>query len=323
MNIVTWTGNGLFAAALALASTGGAAAADLPTAKEAPAPLLTEAPLDIHGFVDIGVGSDFVTARGSYLIKGMAVTAIDNGLILDVYKNKTGFINKVSVYAGTYFQLSNGYHPATSGSFSEFDWWTGATVSFANNWAFDAQYYSIVSPEGLWVDQQNLQFTLSYDDTSWGLPIQFKPYVLGWYQMAGSPNTGGKNQSGYVQLGSNLTWDLTKKYGVKFIAPTYISFGPSDYWKSSGCGLLSTSPCSASSAGLFSTGLTAVVPVTWVPKNYGSWSVKAGFQYYHLINDGLLAQQVAFDGPGSGVVPTYGDAKRDIVVAFGGVGFTF
>ncbi|HEY0220538.1 MAG TPA: hypothetical protein VGC26_12365, partial [Afipia sp.] len=159
-------------------------AADL-TYKAPPPPPAT-LPLDIHGFFDVGVATDFVTARGSYLIRNTPVTGIDMGLIGDVYKNQSGFINKISVYAGTYFQLSDGYHPLPLGtnesSFSEFDWWAGATIGFAGNWAFDAQYYEIISPQNLWVDQRNIQLTLSYDDTSWGLPIQFKPYVRGWYQ---------------------------------------------------------------------------------------------------------------------------------------------
>lgn len=301
-----------------------ASAADL-AFKAPPPPPATG--LDIHGFFDAGVATDFMTARGLYLIRNKPVTGIDMGLIADLYKNKGGFINKVSIYAGTYFQLSNGYHPlpagVTNSTFSEFDWWAGGTVSFAHNWAFDAQYYEIISPQSLWFNQRNLQLTLSYDDTSWGLPVQFKPYVLGWYQLDGTPNVGGTNKNGYIQFGSNLTWDLTSTYGVKFIAPTYVSVGPKDYWKSTGCGTVATAPCAASNGGVFSTGLTAVVPVTWVPKNYGNWAIKGGFQYYHLINDGLLAAQVAFGGPGTGVVPTYADAKRDIAVGFVGIGFTF
>lgn len=317
--------HGLVAASLAfasLATAGAASAADLIV--KAPPPPPATLPLDIHGFFDVGVASDFVTARGSYLIKGTPVTGIDMGLSADIYKNKAGFINKISVYGGTYFQLSDGYQPLPPGannndSFTEFDWWTGATVGFAGNWAIDAQYYEIISPQQLWDDQRNIQLTLSYDDTSWGLPVQFKPYIRGWYETSGTPNTGGTNKSGYAQFGSNFTWDLTKQgYGVTFVLPTYVSVGPKDYWKSTGCGTVSTAPCAASNGGVFSTGLTAVVPVTWIPKNFGSWSIKGGFQYYHLINDGLLAQQVAV-----GTATSYATAKRDIVVGFGGVGFSF
>ncbi len=297
-----------------------AAAADL--AYKAPPPPPATLPLDIHGFFDVGVATDFVTARGSYLIKHTPVTGFDMGLIGDIYKNKSGFINKISVYGGVYAQLSDGYQPLPAGqsnsSFSEFDWWTGATIGFAGNWALDAQYYEIISPQNVWVDQRNIQLTLSYDDTSWGLPIQFKPYVLGWYQTAGTPNTGGTTNNGYAQFGSNLTWDLTKYgYGVTFVAPTYVSVGPKDYWKSTGCGTVSTAPCSASNGGVFSTGLTAIVPVSWIPSNFGKWAIKGGFQYYHLINDGLLAQQVGI------TAATFADTQRDIVVGFVGAGFTF
>ena len=303
----------------AVVTAGAASAADL--TYKAPPPPAPE-PSNIHGYFDAGVGTDFVTSRGVYLIRHTPVTAIDMGLSADLYKNSNGFINSITAYVGTYFQLSNGYQPlpagTTNSSFTEFDWWTGATVGFGKNWALDTQYVEIISPQNLWVDQRNLAVTLSYDDTSWGLPIQFKPYVLGWYQFSGSPNTFGTNQSGYAQFGSNLTWDATKSYGVKFIAPTYVSVGPKDYWRSTGCGTVSTAPCSASNGGVFSTGLTAVVPVNWIPKSYGNWALKGGFQYYHLINDGLLAAQVA-----NGTFASYSQAQRDIVVGFVGAGFTF
>jgi hypothetical protein len=60
------------------------------------------------------------------------------------------------------------------------------------------------------------------------------------------------------------------------------------------------------------------VPITWIPKNYGNWTVRGGFQYYHLINDYLLQGQV-----NTGVAANYAAAKRDIVVGFGGIGFNF
>jgi hypothetical protein len=81
---------------------------------------------------------------------------------------------------------------------------------------------------------------------------------------------------------------------------------------------LSTAPCELSSAGVFSTGLTAKVPLAFIPKNLGNWYVKGGFQYYHLINDSLLLAQTF-----TGTATSFLTAHRDVVVGFGGIGFGF
>ena len=36
--------------------------------------------------------------------------------------------------------------------------------------------------------------------------------------------------------------------------------------------------------GVFSTGLTASLAMTWIPSQYGHWNLKAGFQWYDILN---------------------------------------
>jgi len=90
--------------------------------------------------------------------------------------------------------------------------------------------------------------------------------------------------------------------------------------------VLSNAPCSQSNAGVFSTGLQVkymLEPI--VPKRLGSWYVKGGFQYYHIINDALLGAQVLTGAAGgaSGVAGTFPNAHEDIFVGYGGFGFSF
>jgi hypothetical protein len=51
----------------------------------------------------------------------------------------------------------------------------------------------------------------------------------------------------------------------------------------------------------------------WVPANYGAWSVKAGFQWYDLVNNALVG----------GNILSVGNSSRDTVIGFVGmtVGF--
>jgi hypothetical protein len=212
-------------AAAILVTTGAAFAADLPVVTKAPP--VAFAPSDIHGFVDLSFGGDYMTPRGLHVTGTGLTTQIAAGLSLDLYKNKNNFINKFSVYTGTWNDLWSERRDPNVGSWQEFDWWVGAQVGFAQNWMLDMQYVEFLNPGLNGWTQRNMNVTLSYDDTSWGWPVAIKPYIRGWYQFSGPSNvTTGKVSSGYVEFGMNPTLDMKQQWGVYFVAPTWVSVGP-------------------------------------------------------------------------------------------------
>jgi hypothetical protein len=85
----------------------------------------------------------------------------------------------------------------------------------------------------------------------------------------------------YFQLGVDPTYAFDN-LPLTIELPTYVNF-PSDifYQRFNGKGGVST-------IGLFTTELKGTVPLRFIPKGYGNWSVYAGVQYYYLINKGLL-----------------------------------
>jgi hypothetical protein len=299
---------------------GGAAAsaADMPV--KAPPPPPADA-LDIHGFFDISFKNDYITPRGLLVTNTGLTTQILGGLALDLYKDKSGFINLVSLYSYVWNDVwSKQNHPRV-GSWNEFDWAVGATVKFAQNWKFSVEYVEFLSPPGNFSAERNFEFTLAYDDSSWGFPITINPYVKLFYEASG-PSTVvvGKNGDIYdVEIGIVPTLGLKKYTGIPLTlsAPTWITVGPSEYWNAGGniCGAVL---CSTDNVGVFSTGLTAKLALEWIPPRLGNWYAKAGFQYYHIINDNLLLAQTFV-----GTAPTFAGAHEDVFVGFGGVGFSF
>jgi hypothetical protein len=306
---------------LGVASFGsGATAADMPIKAPPPPPAPT---LDIHGFGDISIKNDYITPRGLLVTNTGLTTQILSGLAWDIYKNKTGFVNNVSVYGGVWNDLwSKQNHPQV-GSWNEFDWFVGGSVKFAQDWKFDSMYIEFLSPPHNFRIERNFQFTLSYDDSRWNTWLPINPYVRLWYAASGDSTvvTGKMGQVYYVELGATPTLDLNK-YNVPLVltVPTWVSVGPSDYWNRglTGCGASIFTPCAAQNAGVFTTGLTGRVPLKFVPPNLGNWSVYAGFQYYYLINDSLLLAQTMV-----GTAPTYLTAHRDIGLGFAGLSFNF
>lgn len=297
-----------------------ATAADLPVYTKAPPP--APAPtLDIHGFFDVSFKNAYMTPRGLLVTDTGLTTQILSGLVFDLYKSPGGFINGVSVYGGVWNDLWSEQRHPTAGSWNEFDWFVGVTLKFAQYWKFSVEYMEFLSPPGNFSAERNLEFTLAYDDSHWGWPITINPYVKLFYAVSG-PSTVvvGKTGGTYdVEIGVVPTLGLKKYTGlpITLSAPTWITVGPNEYWNAGG-NLCGVNLCGSGNAGVFSTGLTAKMALDWIPQRLGSWYVKGGFQYYHLINDNLLLAQTLV-----GTAGTYATAHRDVVVGFAGFGFTF
>ena len=103
-------------------------------------------------------------------------------------------------------------------------------------------------------------------------------------------------------------------------APTWVTVGPTSYWNNgaTGCGTVATAPCSLSNAGVVTTGLQGKLALDVIPSRLGNWYVKAGVQYYHLINDSLLLAQTF-----TGTAGSFQTAHRDVWVGYSGLGFSF
>jgi hypothetical protein len=293
-------------------------AADMPVK----APPQASAPeSDVHGFFDLSFKNDYITPRGLLVTNTGLTTQVLSGLALDLYKNKGGFINSVSVYGYVWNDLWSEQNHNRVGSWNEFDWAVGMTVKFAQNWKFGVEYVEFLSPPGNFDIERNFEFTLAYDDSWMGLPITINPYVKLFYNASGSSTVVvGKTGGSYdVELGIVPTVSLLKSTGLPLTvsAPTWVTVGPASYWNRGGivCG---ASLCSNDNAGVFSTGLTGKLALNWIPSRLGSWYFKGGFQYYHIINDSLLKAQVNL-----GTASSFETAHQDVVVGFAGVGFSF
>jgi hypothetical protein len=320
------------AGALGVAGFGTAASAADLLVKAPPPPPIVE--LDMHAFFDISFKNAYITPRGLLVTKDGLTTQILTGLSADVYKDKGGFINLVSVYGYVWNDLWSEQNHPTVGSWNEFDWAVGMSVKFAQNWKFGVEYVEFLSPPGNFSIERNIEFTLAYDDSSWwgNAGFAINPYVKLFYAVSSGSSTvvTGKAGGTYdVEIGIVPTLSLKKYTGLPLTisAPTWVTVGPTDYWNSGffnnalgtgnrGCGGVAVF-CDTDGVGVFSTGLTAKLGLDWMPKRFGSWYVKAGFQYYDFLNDNLQLAQTATLG-----VP-FAQTHKDYVVGFGGLGFSF
>jgi hypothetical protein len=309
------------ALAFGVASTPGAAA-DLPV--KAPPADPTSPLLDVHGWADVTFLNDFISPRGLVLHDAGFATQVDMGLAIDLYKDKNGLINKFTIYGGKWEDYASQLNNPMNGSWYESDWYAGARTRFLQNWTVDVTVGQLRSPVAAYKQDTYVQPTISYDDSGmWGKGgfVGFNPYVKLFYQASGASTTvlGDNGHTYDVEIGMVPTFDLKKAgFGLPITLkiPTWVTVGPASFWNGTASAVIPSvipGPLPASSnAGVFTTGLTAVMPLP-IPARYGNWYVKDGVQWYHLINNGLvLAEQV---------LTTH--TNRDPVVFFTGFGFNF
>jgi len=90
-------------------------------------------------------------------------------------------------------------------------------------------------------------------------------------------------------------------YPVTLTFPTYVSFGPSEYWGGE------------SNFGVLSSAVNASVPLAFIPTRYGNWHADFGVQYYNLLNGTLLDAGTLLSG----------NTERNIFRGYVGIGFSF
>ena len=187
------------------------------------------------------------------------------------------------------------------------------------------------------------ELKLSLNDSFTGWSITWNPYVSWFYQFnnfnTNSVNTNaqtqgcftcGPNRSEFF-VGVDPTLSVAKWWGVPltFKAPTYITVGPSNFWTGGAGNAVGTcfvggTQCVASNGalGVFTTGLTAIWDLKFIPANYGGWYLKGGFQWYDLINNNLVLSEN--ESVGCALNPTFScKTSRSIWVGFVGLGVHF
>jgi hypothetical protein len=287
-----------------------AAAAALLAAAAAPVAQAADSdPSALHGFVDLAFKNSYITPRGLLVTNKGVTYQLLTGLAFDLYKDPNGPINDVSVSGGFWNDFATAQNAAKVGSWNEFDWFGGGTVTFLKDWTAGASYIDFLSPPGNFKNEKNVELSLGFNDSPYLTPISIHPYAKLFWAVAGDSTVvlGKKGGTYDVELGVVPTIE-TKPMGlpVTWTMPTWITVGPKSYWGGT------------SNFGVISTGITAKTPLSFIPSRYGNWYADAGVQYYNLINGKLVAAQIA-----DGVASPGSAGNNNVWVGMIGIGFGF
>ena len=198
-------------------------------------------------------------------------------------------MNDVLATVGVWNSVNSSMHNGSAGPWFEIDYFAKMNLVLAKRVNFSMQYIAFDSPGGGFQTDNNLEFTLSYNDTGMLAPdVGIRPYARLFYNIDGS-STGclGRNGSTFdVELGliPTNTWKEIPNYPITFSLPTYVTVGPANFWGGT------------SNVGVFTTSL-ATVPLSFIPRKYGTWHLDTGVSYFNLINGQL--RDAAMTGTGA------------------------
>lgn len=226
--------------------------------------------------VALSIASDLSTA---YYLRGIA--AERNGVIWQPWAyltfllfegGETDLIDNVRFSVGSFNSIHSKQTAADGSGPSR--WYessviVGPSMTVADHFTASLLYLLYNSPSGAFPTIQELDLNLTVDDSAWLGAWALQPSMLWGFELN---NTFIGTQEGiYLQLGVRpgavLLEDTT--YPLTLSMPLALGLSVDNYYEEPG-------PNGGNDTfGFFDAGLVASVPLTFVPEQYGAWSINA------------------------------------------------
>ncbi len=274
------------------------------------APEVAPAPSEpwAHALLQLDFSNAYITPRGLYVTnKGMCFQPLLLGFF-DLYHNKDGLLNDVTMTLGVWSDFDTHKSGVDPSHWNEFDPIAGVAWTFAQDWKLETNFTAFDSMQDDYPTSAHFQVQVDYDDSKYLGAFALHPYVAYWQELHEKatvnldPATSAR--SGYFTFGV----DPSVKVGpVKFELPTYINVVRDKFYQQ-----FDGSP-GGSGLAVFGTELKGSIPLTFIPKDWGSWTFYAGVKYYHLNNAGLIDGNIALNG----------ESKHDLVQYHAGIAIFF
>ncbi|HTW93336.1 MAG TPA: hypothetical protein VMD30_00995 [Tepidisphaeraceae bacterium] len=269
---------------------------------------------NIHGFAADTFSTDYITPRGLVVADKSVVMQPIVGLVFPI--GDIGPLKNFTVVGGLWNCVTWVQNNGTVGPWNEMDDFFSVSADLTDQLNATLTYVAFNSPTGAYVTEHNADLKLVYNDSSfWGNNFSINPYADIWWAIAGSSTVvlGKPGETGYLELGiaPSFTLNNIPDYPITLKFPTYISVGPKDYWAYHGSP--ATGTWGDGNVGVFSTSVTASVPLTFMGTKYGYWHLDAGLTYFDLINTSLL----------DGGTLASGNTRRDLFMAYTTIGVKF
>ena len=236
------------------------------------------------GKLSVSAGIDFTTA---YFFRGY--NQEDQGLIAQPYANIYAKLiaNEdltATAYVGTWNSLHSEHTFSNAGggpdSWYESDFLAGVDVA-SGAFTLGLIYTVYTYPNGAFETIQELGAKVTWDDSEVlkdNIGFALKPYVA----IYAETSDGNGSEDWYGEVGINpgvYTVNEDGRYPVSLSVPVTVGFSLKDYYFDDGG--------DETFLGYGSMGLTAGVPMAFIPEDYGTWTLTGSVQYIHLFAETL------------------------------------
>jgi hypothetical protein len=237
------------------------------------------------GKISLSGGIDYTT---DYYFRGIVQETKDlvlqpyGGLTFKLYEGKTG-LTGLNLTVGTWNSLHwgpTGLDGAVASDpkvWYESDFYATLAAQLFQDLTFGVTYTAYMSPNGFFRTVEEVAFGLSLNDSKWLGPFALNPSVLLAVETNGQADAGA-DKGVYLQLGVAPGFALLSdtKTPISVSVPLTLGLSLSDYYERIGVG------GSDDTFGYFSGGITAGVPLAFIPADFGSWQLKGGAQFLAL-----------------------------------------
>ena len=187
-----------------------------------------------------------------------------------------GIVNKLTANFSVWSSIQ-AHHPgvvSTTGSWYEFDWMPGVSLTLAKNFTLTVSYYQFDSPNDSFRTSGNLNVNLAYNDADLLGKFALHPHVTYLRELTGKAGLGTE-QGNYYEVGIAPALPAMGPLTVSF--PLTAGFGNAGFYE------VHTSPVTTSETnfGYLSVGPSIAVALP-LPSRYGAWTFNASAIYYHL-----------------------------------------
>jgi hypothetical protein len=257
--------------------------------------------------LDLPLSNAYITPRG--------LLVEDEGLVFqplflifaDLYKGNgplSGVTASVGIWNSIHSEVPAGVTSSTE-NWNEMDFLSGLDFTFYQDFTVGLSYQYWVSPIDAFDSNSVFEMTFGYSDHFFEQVVpgtlSLNPYVRLFIELHNKGTVSSTDESYNMEFGFVPKY-VFDGYPLTIEMPTFVTFPGDDFYSES------------STIGLFQTGLKVTAPLTSIPERYGTWSLYAGFRYYHLANDGIV--------DGNRLLPP-GSTTRNPVQAIGGVALAF
>ncbi len=225
------------------------------------------------------MGFDFTNAyyfRGILQERDSLIAQPWGELYYSIFQSEDGPIHDISVGGGVWasFHTEETLASDNPKSLYEVDWYPALSISLPAGVSLTTIYYFYTSPNDAFKTAQELNFNLGWDDSEVLGRFSLQPYVNLAIETKNSALP--PNQGVGLQLGVEPTlYEVPiEDYPITFTLPVEIGLSLNDYYeRASG---------SESTFGYLSFGMSASIPLAFIPEGFGSWSAGVTGKGYWL-----------------------------------------